>query len=85
MTGLLLLGYSKQKLSTIYMYSLKKGHIIHIPPPNSSLHNCHFFLSPSLPFLIGWTVLTLPTEMLITHRLTNRQFQLVFEIQGINN
>ena len=30
MTELLLLGYSKHKLSTIYSYSLTKSHISHI-------------------------------------------------------
>ena len=86
-TGLLLLGYSKHKLSTVYMYSLKKkSYFTHTSPwPNSPLHNCHFLQSPRWPLLIGWTVLMLPTEMLIRHRLTNRQCQIVLEIQRINN
>ena len=92
MTGLLLLGYSKHKLSTIYMYSMKKkkSYFTHTPPwPNSGpLHNGHFLQSPKVAVEEterGSTVLTLPKEMLIRQWVANRQFQLGFEIQRINN
>ena len=84
MTELLLLGYSKHKLSTIYRYSLTKSHISHITAHDlTPLSTTATFFCPQGG---DWfDLLTLPTEMLIRHRLTNRQCQMFFEIQRINN